>query len=512
MMHECTNTHKTCLQPPDQFVPRRLLEIPVDRTSLRVRIVETRDISTAQWCALSYCWGGLPKERAVQGDFDNAKREKMIDIKSLPKTILDAILVAYELKIPFLWVDALCILQNDPEDLSQELAAMPKIYKCAILVITACTASSSAEGFLAPRAERVKHDKYVTRIRYHTPRGRSGTILLDLKPAKVYTEPVDSRAWTLQESILACRQVRYESSGIKWFCPSSADATAGINLTQKIRNIQHRSVSTPEDWRVLLSTYCNRKLSHGRDRLLALSAIAADFQERGSKYRYFAGLWTDHLPLNLFWYFNGVGRSRRPTDYRAPSWSWASIDTEKIYRGSSLPDYEIHNLHSLRSFIRHGALHIEEAFTEPADPRLPFGNAKSGRLVFNAPSIRLILRTGRYKFGGAMHLTTYLTKTFHNRSLRILGYTENEIHLDAPEDDFDAWREKGEWEVLMPQAWYFDFSGIHYFLLKRFPSKEEWYQRVGIVQIRIKGYDEHPGPDHLFSLEPDIPDQHFIVV
>lgn len=505
MMHECTDKHERCLQPPDQFVPLRLLEIPIDRTSSRVRIVETRDFSTAQWCALSYCWGGPQKERAVQGDFDNAKREKMIDIKSLPKTILDAILVAYELRIPYLWVDALCILQNDLEDLSQELAAMPEIYKRAILVITACTASSSTEGFLAPRAEPVEYDKYVTRVPYHTPRGRSGSILLELYRYNTYTEPADSRAWILQESFLACRQVRYESSGINWSCPSNAYAPVGINTKQ---NIRQQPLSGWRYWNDLMLDYCNRKMSHACDRLLALSAIAADFQEQEPKNRYLAGLWKEHLPGSLFWFFYGTGESRRPPNYRAPSWSWASIDTENWYHNPLIkPKYK---QIARYSFLKHGALQIGEVFTEPADSRLPFGNARGGHLVFNAPSIRLTLRRERNELRGATNTTVYLTKTLHNRSLRISGYTGDEIYLDAPEDDLEAWREEDEWEVFIPQAHCIRIFGAYYLLLKQLSSKKGLYQRVGLVKFGIGKKD--PGSDHLFSLVPDISDQRFVVV
>jgi len=85
-------------------------------------------------------------------------------------------------------------------------------------------------------------------------------------------------------------------------------------------------------WGILVSRYSRLGLSNPGDKLLALSAAAEAYGKAYSdKYaeerRYMAGLWAEHMPFGLLWSLTGNPISYRPS-YRAPSWSWASIDGE----------------------------------------------------------------------------------------------------------------------------------------------------------------------------------------
>jgi hypothetical protein len=67
-----------------------------------------------QYAALSYCWGGENPASLQKKTFDDFKRG--IDEANLPQTLQDAFYVARSLQIGYIWIDALCIMQDDRED------------------------------------------------------------------------------------------------------------------------------------------------------------------------------------------------------------------------------------------------------------------------------------------------------------------------------------------------------------------------------------------------------------
>ena len=74
-----------------------------------------------------------------------------IDITHLPQTIIDAILVTHEIGLDYLWVDSLCIIQDDDHDKTRELARMRLIYRNAYITLCAASARGASEGFLQDR-------------------------------------------------------------------------------------------------------------------------------------------------------------------------------------------------------------------------------------------------------------------------------------------------------------------------------------------------------------------------
>jgi hypothetical protein len=94
------------------------------------------------------------------------------------------------------------------------------------------------------------------------------------------------------------------------------------------------SLSTSRLWEVLVKDYVNRTLEFENDKLVAISALSAYvspfFNARFPYTKYLAGHWLspgNHRPFlrQLFW-STDLTHSRRPKEYRSPSWSWASID------------------------------------------------------------------------------------------------------------------------------------------------------------------------------------------
>jgi hypothetical protein len=173
--------------------------------------------------------------------------------------------------------------------------------------------------------------------------------------------------WTLQERLLPKRIVHYAKDQTYWECDQILHSEDGFvftneffNLstllkTQGIRGTQHggvgESVRFTVDglyegirwkggWISLVQDYSRRQLTVPHDKLPALAGLARILAEKTGD-DYFAGVWAAHIFEDLFWRvylreetFNSgvplkgkvIGKASKPATYRAPSWSWASID------------------------------------------------------------------------------------------------------------------------------------------------------------------------------------------
>ncbi|KAF2821973.1 HET-domain-containing protein, partial [Ophiobolus disseminans] len=327
--------HERCTPPPTDFVPSRLIEIPTSAGASTVKIVETRG-HYKPWCALSYCWGGPQLIRTTASNFRTGQR--FLELSAIPETILDALTTTKALGVSYLWVDSLCIIQDDPDDLTRELASMPKIYKHATLTISAALAQTCNEGFLHPRSPRIV-PLYgpPVRLRCIDEQDAEGTIVLHgTRPPQ---EHIHTRGWTLQEHLLSPRLLIYSTSSLAWQCrsrkytdvPLSAPIhDAGLNEFFSSFAKQFYAVEITEEdaivaWLRIIEVYSGRHLGFPTDILLALSAIAEEFGTR-MQWTYVAGLWQEHIQYMLCWECATTKTCRRPSKYRAPSWSWASID------------------------------------------------------------------------------------------------------------------------------------------------------------------------------------------
>ncbi|KAK0733067.1 heterokaryon incompatibility, partial [Lasiosphaeria miniovina] len=113
------------------------------------RLPVTEDDESSEYVALSYAWGKhypLTTKRASL-----ATRLAGIPIKDLPKTFRDAVVLARFLGIPSLWIDSLCIVQDDPHDWEIESSRMAAVYSNAVLTVAADEAKKAREGCLKPR-------------------------------------------------------------------------------------------------------------------------------------------------------------------------------------------------------------------------------------------------------------------------------------------------------------------------------------------------------------------------
>lgn len=323
--HQDQELHPDCAQEQHEFVPTRLIEIEQNEDeSTYLRIVQIAPGQRAEWACLSYCWGGDQPSKTTRANI--TARLTNLPLADLPGTIRDAIHVAAGLQIQYIWIDALCIIQDNPDDVAHEIATMPEVYMYGACTISASRASTSNEGFLqGHEIDRIHHKPIALRVKLSN--GESGSINLS-NPGSEYRyvqEPIHKRAWCYQERILSPRLIDFGHTQIQWICKSRRRADGGrvdrAAPTDKLiigtlKGLSKREILNV--WSNIVWKYTRRDITFAGDGLLAISAIAAYFAPLlGCDY--VAGHWRDALALQLAW-VAGEPKYPLPAVYVAPSW------------------------------------------------------------------------------------------------------------------------------------------------------------------------------------------------
>jgi hypothetical protein len=112
-IQECLETHEKCIPlSTEPFLPTRLLEV---RNYPSLRLVNTSNLDTedSRYTALSYCWGhSMPVDGKTSSKTLDSHQRGVV-LAKLPRTLRDAIEVTVSWSIPYIWIDALCIIQGD---------------------------------------------------------------------------------------------------------------------------------------------------------------------------------------------------------------------------------------------------------------------------------------------------------------------------------------------------------------------------------------------------------------
>ncbi|TGO09511.1 hypothetical protein BTUL_0163g00210 [Botrytis tulipae] len=153
---DCCDNHKICPAKEGSlpFVPARLLDLS-GRQGEPIRLVATPDTVDAStpYATLSHCWGKIAFIQTLGHNIE--KFNTGIKICELPNTFVHVVNVLRLLTIRYVWIDSLCIIQDDVADWQEQATQMAKIYSKAWLNIAATAAVDSTGGCLSPRS--LKH-------------------------------------------------------------------------------------------------------------------------------------------------------------------------------------------------------------------------------------------------------------------------------------------------------------------------------------------------------------------
>lgn len=379
---ECLLNHADCSAPGQNFLPQRLLHVTNTVNHLTITDTETDQHGSKPYAALSYCWGGDQQFKTTKENLNVRTRDPLI----LPKTIQDAVCVTRRLGLEYLWVDSMCIIQDDEEDKADQVSQMHKIFENAFVTIASTCATGCKDGFLYPR-------RGIDTFRVHMEfaDGASGSVVLFPKAPRGRDEPLSKRAWTLQETMLSRRILSYGSRQMRWFCKGMTRSHGGAKLDPdyaieaSFRPVSEMMVDLPKmrknsrrmrvdptslPWTELVEAYTQRSLSVPADKLIAISAIAQSISDTipWAKTGYFAGTWRERFIEQLLWSMSTREIGPRPAEHRAPSWSWASVDGRPKW-----PSVEILAYANI-------SCKLIEANVSPISSVAPFGAVKAGHI------------------------------------------------------------------------------------------------------------------------------------
>ena len=331
-MSECMKTHTPCARKTLSSLPTRVIDVGQANSLDDPYLLEASG-RVAPYLALSYCWGA--GNRLISTRDSVAKRKEGFTLAELPGTLRDAILVTRGVGVRYLWVDALCIIQDDDRDWQSESSNMRAIYRNALFVISALDAPHSDSGIFYDRTALIASsddaDAMSTSLHLREDPGP------DLyKPSYGHTS-LNQRAWALQERFMATALVHFSRQKMCWECRACSlfeDGSRRDNHPITKDYGQGKSVERPmteRDWYDVIRLYKNRRLTYPSDKLAAIAGLAAEFEEQGWCRGYHAGLWQSDIVRGLLWspekaIETAEQFARLERDPRFPSWSWASSD------------------------------------------------------------------------------------------------------------------------------------------------------------------------------------------
>ena len=324
--------------------PTRLLRLLTDPLA---QLVDGAQDEVMKYVALSYCWGnatGTEESTIEQGETTRAnfeQRSKPFSTSELPIAIREAIGFIRTLDIEYVWVDSLCIIQDDPTIWAKEAALMHEVYGNSSLCLALSSGEKASDSFFQPR------DAWSLRPE-PCQLSRQWIANLDLPLGDIQTHsPLSKRGWALGEQYLSPKILYWTSQRIHWSCAILNRSETALQplrppvvfseVDRIIAPVQSFLLDIRQDkspfihthWLLIVESFLQRDLTYTNDRFPALSGLAARYLQAGAAdgEEYLAGLWRQTLPKDLGWApLEPIRVGQDDSLFEiAPSWSWASL-------------------------------------------------------------------------------------------------------------------------------------------------------------------------------------------
>lgn len=370
-------------------LPTRLLDVGSNEGDLCLCLSSNLD-QDIKYFTLSHCWGSKPFLTLTKSNIKPFYSK--IPFYLLSKTFRDAITATRRLGFRYLWIDSLCIIQGDHEDWSKEAATMGTVYANSTLNLAAIDSPDGDTGLFFERSEK-KILGWRLKLPLDQQQGGSRwESVWDCVPVR-RRETFDnnflsSRAWVFQERFLAPRNLRFGKAELSWECRKRIiyeaspfdDQSLARDRTLPADNALVNITNDAAQWFQIVRHYSKGKLTVASDKLTALSGVAKLFALKSGK-TYIAGLWKEDLLNQLLW------ETSDPTNKidicRAPSWSWAAIDSQVCL----LP-----HGHTIKPILP--VVTVEQVFVEPSQS--VFEDARGAYILLRTRGLKSC-RIGKWK-------------------------------------------------------------------------------------------------------------------
>lgn len=339
----------------EPLFPTRLLEIQSnDALHDLIRLIEPRGLQLeGTYVALSYCWGGEEFQTWKLTTSNISHLREGVLVSELPRTFREAIEITQALGKRYLWIDALCILQDEMgiEDWRTESVLMEAYYFNSFCTIAATVSGDVTQGLFRERNSDA-FDMPVLPLHNDQARVES-CVLLDASgwdPTEGNRAVLSRRAWVWQERLLSRRVVHFGRDQIAFECrhglatelhPRRSTAVNVLSVkdidpdSARMRK-HYRHVDQSDKgyqlWANIMSKYSASKLTKAEDKAVAIFSVGQSFA-RTLKDDYFLGMWLNDLRRQLLW--TCMDATYPPRDFRIlpprkydniPTWSWLSAD------------------------------------------------------------------------------------------------------------------------------------------------------------------------------------------
>ncbi|CAH0022440.1 unnamed protein product [Clonostachys rhizophaga] len=355
-LHDCLDNHERCNQPTS-YLPPRLLRL--EKPTGTFHIIDGSAITPgAQYVTLSHSF--TPSNFQLT-ESTLASLSEPQPLSALPLAYRDAFTIVDRLGLSYLWIDQLCVLQDDQFDQLLNANETSRIFSRALLGICAVVSTDPYSGLFTGRDPDLMIPT-ILKLPFGGLEATSYILETDRELAGAdafHKELASTNAHIFRQRLLSPRMVHFGQRLVYWECYGAIcdevnlggwSTPAGFSMGREGEMaddntflndnwkpligvqfpVKHNSIDQIfTRWFHLLREYSRCAVASSDEKLQNIQFVAENMkrslQGQGcNDTTYLAGMWKMMLPKGLVWSVSGAGT--RPAVSQAPSWSWASVD------------------------------------------------------------------------------------------------------------------------------------------------------------------------------------------